>query len=275
MLCRPLRYQTASEYIPLKWPLLTVATSHGGRLLCLFCPTSRIPRYIPLPLFSSVLCCAIIFASAAHPRLTHTDMYIIPTLRLNLTLTWSYSRYTKALIRQPTITNGRSPISSDPIITKYIKCLHVPTRVLRWEHYVGTSISPATFITGRTPRIQCLDIPLYLTPTYLLLRNPKIFHRVTPSSWYLARLITLQGSTFLCYFILALFNYLHISLPPFPHEPFYSKNQGSTTTNMHLVTTHTIFFPTPGGKYKRHWGLNIRPIVFTFKYMGGPLSSNI
>ena len=94
----------------------------------------------------------------------------------------------------PTMNDHKRPVSNTWISSfPSTSSGPSPTRFLRWPHYVDTLSSPAIFVTGRTLQTLCLTLPLYLQPTYLPLHNNKIDHCVTPSLWYFASLITLQG----------------------------------------------------------------------------------
>ena len=61
----------------------------------------------------------------------------------------------------PTMNDNKRPVSN-PWISSFPSTLSGPatTRFLRWPHYVDTSISPATFVTGRTLQTLCLTLPL-------------------------------------------------------------------------------------------------------------------
>ena len=90
---------------------------------------------------------------------------LLLTLHTNLNLTQSSSRATKALLQRPYHKNTglhKNRIPSFPSTSS----ASVPTRVLRWQHYVITSSSTDTF---------------------------KIVRHGTPNLRSLARLITLKG----------------------------------------------------------------------------------
>ena len=92
-------------------------------------------------------------------------------------------------------TNDHKLMVSNPRISSFPSTSSgpAPTRFLRRLHYVGTSISPVTFVTVRRLQNLSLPLPLYIQPTYLTLHTPKIVHCITVSLLSLARLITLQG----------------------------------------------------------------------------------
>ena len=111
----------------------------------------------------SMLCPTLCLCNTPTSHATRT--VLLPTLHLNLTTARSSSRATKSLLQRIDHKNAgfqQNWIPSFPITSS----ASVPTRVLRQQHYVGTSSSPATFKTVR---------------------------RVTPTLWSLAGLITLQG----------------------------------------------------------------------------------
>ena len=77
----------------------------------------------------------------------------------------------------PTTNDHKCPVSN-PRIPSFPSTSSVPdpTRVLHDPHYVGTSSSPATFVTGQTLQTLRLTLSIYLQPTYLPLHITKIVH---------------------------------------------------------------------------------------------------
>ena len=96
----------------------------------------------------SLLYCALLLASASHPHIKKSSLYITLTLHLKL----SHTRSSPSNTNVPLMTNNHKRTVSEPRILSLpsTSSRSDPTLFLHRTHYVSTPSSPATLVNGRT-----------------------------------------------------------------------------------------------------------------------------